>query len=165
MLSADQSTLEVRAFAVWAKRRLLPRPAVKILFAATERLSLSAVAALARLREHHGRTAQLFAENRRLRLEMAELRSQNDLLRTRIDGVPPRQRRHYSTEARFQILEHMRRFLLSVEKTVARFLVTSQTLYNWLRELDRNPEAQTIGRLLRTPPLTRYANVVRRLVR
>ena len=128
-------------------------------------MTLTCLAALARLREA-GRFARLFAENKRLRIENAELRGQNHILRSRLDRIPARQRPHYAPEVRFQILEHMKAFLLSVEETARRFLVTPQTLYNWLRELEGHPDAQTIGVLLRpAPPLTRYANVVRRLAR
>jgi hypothetical protein len=69
----SEAKLEDRALAAWAKRRLLPRPAVKALLAATESLTLAGLAALGRLRER-GEQARLLAENRRLRIENDELR-------------------------------------------------------------------------------------------
>jgi len=60
----------------------------------------------------------------------------------------------------------MRRFLLSVDETARRFLVTPQTLYNWLKELNRSPEANSIGSLLKpSPPIRRYGDIARRLTR
>ena len=161
----DEGSLEERAIVTWAKRRLLPRPAAKAMLSATANLTLCMVAVFARLQER-GQASRLVAENGRLRLENAERRSLNDILRSRLDRIPARERPHYTPEVRFQILEHMRRFLLSVEEAAHRVLVTPQTLYNWLRELDLHPDAKTIGALLRaSPPITRYANVVRRLAR
>jgi putative transposase len=161
----SEATLEDRALAAWMRRRLLPRPAAKALLAATESLTLACLAALNRLRES-GELASLVAENRRLRVEIAELRSENEILRSRIERIPPHERPHYSPEARFEIVLHRHRFLLSVDETARRFLVTPQTIYNWLRELKRNPDAHTIGSLLKpTPPIRRYGDVARRLAR
>jgi transposase InsO family protein len=163
--TAPEASLQDRAVLTWTRRRQLPRRAAKAFLAATEGLTLASVGALNRLRER-GHAGRLLADNGRLRLETAELRSRNTILTSRIASIPPRERRHYSPEVRFQILEHMKRFLLSVEDTAHRFQITPQTLYNWQKELDRNPAATTVGTLLRpTPPVTRYANVVRRLAR
>jgi hypothetical protein len=135
------------------------------LLAAAEALTLACLIAIGRLRERGG-FHRLAADHKRLLLENAELRAQIDILRSRLETIPARERPHYSPQARFLILEHMRTYLLSVEETARRFLITSQTLYNWLRELARNPTATAIGVLLRPmPPLRRYHDVVRRLAR
>jgi transposase InsO family protein len=60
----------------------------------------------------------------------------------------------------------MRAYLLSVEETAHRFRITPQTLYNWLGDSRRHPEATSVGSLLKpVPPLRRYADVVRALAR
>jgi len=164
-MSTSEATLEDRALVTWARRRLLPAQAARNLLNATEALTLTCLAALGRLREAGG-LARLLAENKRLRIEMAELRSRVGIVHARLADIPPRQRPHYSPQARFQILEHMKAFLLSVEETARRFLITPQTLYNWRAELARQPDSRTIGVLLRpSPPITRYADVARRLAR
>jgi putative transposase len=164
-MSNSQATLEDRALAAWANRRRLPGEAARRLLTVTEALTLSCLVALGRLREA-GHTGRLLADNKRLRMENAELRSQCLILRSRLECIPARHRPHYTPEVRFQILEHMRAFLLSVEETARRVLVTPQTLYNWLRDLALHPAARTIGLLLRpVPPIRRYGNVLRRLVR
>ncbi len=164
-MSPSSPGLEDRAFGVWARRRQLPRTAASQLLAATEALTLAALASLARLREGAVH-ARLLAESRRLRIENAELRSESHILRSRLEKLPPRERPHYSPEARFQILAHIRAYLLPLDQAARRFLVTPQTLHNWLSELRHHPDARTIGSLVRPqPPLRRYADVVRRLVR
>jgi transposase InsO family protein len=162
-MPATETVLEDRAVIAWARKRLLPHDAARRLLAAAEAVTLACVIAIGRLRERGGFHC-LAAEHKRLLLENAELRGQIDILRARLEGIPARERPHYSPQARFLILEHMRRtYLLSVEDTARRFLVTGQTLYNWLRELARNPTATAIGVLLRTPPpMRRYHDVVRR---
>ena len=89
----DEGSLEERAIVAWAKRRLLPRPAAKAMLSATANLTLCMVAVFARLQER-GQASRLVAENGRLRLENAERRSLNDILRSRLDRIPARERPH-----------------------------------------------------------------------
>ena len=164
-MQTPESTLEARAVIAWTRRRLLARDAARHLLAAAEALTLSCLVAVGRLRETGGFN-RLAAENKRLGMEIAELRSEAAILRSRLAAIPARERPHYTPEARFLILEHMRTCLLTVEETARRFLVTPQTVYNWLREIARDPAATTIGVLLRPqPPLRRHHDVVRRLAR
>jgi transposase InsO family protein len=59
----------------------------------------------------------------------------------------------------------MKRYMLTVEETARRFLVTPQTIYNWLAEMRRNPDATSVGsKVVAVPPVRRYSSAVRRLV-
>ena len=55
-----------------------------------------------------------------------------EILAARLERVEPRRRRHYTPPLRYRILEHMKRYMLTVEETARRFLVTPQTIYNWI---------------------------------
>jgi putative transposase len=165
MKPSPEATLADRALAHWVSQRRVPAGAAHQLLAAAEALTLACLTSLERLRER-GRLGRLDADNKRLRLENAELRELIAIHRSRLEPIPPRQRPHYSPETRFRILQYMRTYLLSVEETARRCLLSGQTLYNWLRELAQSPSATTIGQLLRPqPPLRRYHDLQRRLVR
>jgi len=84
----------------------------------------------------------------------------------RLARLEPRSRPRYSPELRFRILEHMRTYMLSVQETARRFLVTPQTIYNWIDELRQDPAATTIGStVVPVPPVRRFSDAVRRLIR
>ena len=60
----------------------------------------------------------------------------------------------------------MKEYLLSVEETARRFLVTHQTIYNWLDELRQHLDKKTVGSTVApVPPVRRFSLGVRRLVR
>jgi transposase-like protein len=53
----------------------------------------------------------------------------------------------------------MRKYMLSLQETARRFLVTPQTVYNWLDELRQDPGATTIGStVIPVPPLRRFSD-------
>jgi len=55
--------------------------------------------------------------------------------------------------------------MLSVEETARRFLVSPQTIYNWLAEMLRHPDTETIGSIVKpVPPVRTFSRAVRRLV-
>jgi len=84
----------------------------------------------------------------------------------RLAKLAARSRPHYSPQLRFRILEHRRKYMLSVHETTRRFLVTHQTIYNWLEELHHQPDATSIGStVVPVPPVRRFSDAVRRLVR
>jgi transposase InsO family protein len=114
-----------------------------------------------------GTTAdKLFVELHKTRLLLREARDQAHILAARLERVEPRRRRRYTPPLRFRILEHMKRYMLTVEETARRFLVTPQTIYNWLAEMRRYPDATTIGSTVRpVPPVRTYSHAVRRLIR
>jgi transposase InsO family protein len=157
---------EDRVHHTWAKRRHLPRQAARALLSATQDLTVCALEAMARLRRRDDPLARACAEIHRLRLEVARVRAENDILRARLQRIPARERPHYTPSERFAILELMKAHLLSVEPTAQRFVITAQTLYNWLKDLREEPGKKTIGSLLKPiPPLRRYQDVVRSLAR
>jgi len=166
MADARDVPLEDRAILTWSQRKRLDGQAQRALLSASQDLTVCCLASLGRLRQQGDALSRLMAECRRLRIKAAERDETISILRERLKRMEPRRRPHYSPEARFRILEHARKFLLSVEQAAARFLVTPQTLYNWLAELRQHPQRRTLGSLLRpVPPLRRYANVVRSLAR
>ncbi|HJX61338.1 MAG TPA: hypothetical protein VJ578_02095, partial [Dehalococcoidia bacterium] len=77
---------------------------------------------------------------------------QIEILGEHIADREPRRRHRYSPKLRFRVLEHMRKFMLTVDEAARRFYVTAQTIYNWLGELRENPDAQTVGSLLKPVP-------------
>ncbi len=158
--------LTLRALHAVVKRKGSDRHAERAFLDATEGLALCCAAAWERRRQQGTTAEQLSAEIQKAHSVIHELRDWLAILSEHITDREPRRRHHYSPKLRFRILEHQRRFLLRVEETASRFHVTSQTVYNWLAELRENPEAQTIGSLLKpTPPVRRFADVVRRLCR
>jgi transposase InsO family protein len=166
MTHDDGTGLDDRVITSWSRRKALDRRARSILLSASEDLTVCCLLSLSRVRESRDPQAKLFTENRKLRIENARLQDENRLLRGRLQTIPARQRPHYSPAARFDILAHMKTFLLTVEQAARRFLVTAQTLYNWLAELKDKPDVETIGSLLKPePPVRRYHDVVRRLTR
>jgi hypothetical protein len=59
----------------------------------------------------------------------------------------------------------MKTWLLSIEDTAQRFLVSPRTISRWLKEATREPAKQAIGCLVKAiPPLPDYCYVVRDLV-
>jgi hypothetical protein len=88
-----------------------------------------------------------------------------ELLGGRLDKLPERRRPHYTPIQRWRILEIKRVLALSAEETARLFRVSIGTVLRWEAEAGREPEKTTIGSLLKpTPPLRRYADVVRHLV-
>ena len=88
-----------------------------------------------------------------------------DMLGSRFDKLPERKRPHYTPHQRWRILEIRRLLAFSAEETAALFLVATGTILRWELEAGREPDKDTVGSLLKpTPPLRRYADVVRHLV-
>ena len=87
-----------------------------------------------------------------------------DLLGSRLDKLPERRRPHYTPHQRWRILEVRRLLAFSAEETATLFRVSTGTVLRWDAE-GKEPGKQTVGSLLKpTPPITRYADVVRHLV-
>ena len=62
--------------------------------------------------------------------------------------------------------EGLRFLALSAEKTAHTFRISATTVLHWEQEARGEPERETVGSLLKpTPPVRRYADVVRHLVR
>jgi putative transposase len=158
--------LQDRAVLTATRRKPLELQARRALLSACEDLTLCSLVALARLRDQPDAKAALLVRLREAETRRREAEGRADILPERLDRIDPRCRPHYSPEARFRILCHMRTYLVSVEETARRFQITPQTLYNWLGDSRRHPDAQSVGSLLKPiPPLRRYADVVRALAR
>jgi transposase InsO family protein len=161
-----EDDLPLRAVLTSARRRLDDRHAERAFLQATEDLTLCSVAAWERLRQNGTTAEQLLAQNQKSLFLLREALDRADILAARLAKLDARRRPHYSPELRFRILEHMRKFMLSVQDAAARFSVTPQTIYNWLDELRQHPGATTVGStVVPVPPVRRFATAVRRLVR
>jgi transposase InsO family protein len=148
------------------KRHPDDRQAQRALLQATEELTLCFTAAWERLRQQGTTAEKLFLELRKTHFFLQETRDRVEILVARLERLEPRSRPHYSPQLRFRILEHMRTYMLSVQETARRFLVTPQTIYNWIDELRQSPTATTIGStVVPVPPVRRLSDAVRRLVR
>ncbi len=71
-----------------------------------------------------------------LRERLEKLRTQNELLRARLGRIEPHHRPRYAPWERLQLLLHRARYGLSIEATAKAFLVTHQTVINWLKEAE-----------------------------
>jgi transposase InsO family protein len=157
--------LALRAVLACARRHTDRRHAERALLHATEDLSVCSVAAWQRVRADGTTAEKLFVELQHMRVLLREARERAEILATRLERVEPRRRRHYTPPLRFRILEHVKRYMLTVDETARRFLVTPQTIYNWIAEMRRNPDATTVGsKVVAVPPVRRYSSAVRRLV-
>ena len=158
--------LALRAVISCTKRHGDERQAQRALLQATEDLTLCFTAACERLRQDGTTAQQLYLELQKTRFLLQEMRDRDEILVARLARLEPRSRPRYSPELRFRILEHMRTYMLSVQETARRFLVTPQTIYNWIDELRQDPAATTIGStVVPVPPVRRFSDAVRRLVR
>ncbi|MBX7187484.1 MAG: hypothetical protein K1Y01_20235 [Vicinamibacteria bacterium] len=123
----------------------------------------------------------LDAQLRRLRLSddaltmalarIKELETRNGILtemvetfQTRLRKIAPKKRPHYSGPARFKALQLRQTMGWSIEEAAAQFVVTPTTFTRWEDAAD--PARQTVGPDIQPdPPIRRYADVVRALVR
>jgi transposase InsO family protein len=105
------------------------------------------------------------AEIEELHVRVAALEEAVDLLGTRWDKIPARERPHYTPEQRFRIVRIRQVLRLSTLNTAHLFRISDDTIYEWDHEARQEPESETIGSLVRPqPPVRRYADVVHHLV-
>lgn len=101
----------------------------------------------------------LAAEVAALRERLEKLRSENELLRARLERIEPHRRPFYAPWERLGILLHRARYGLSLEATARAFVVTVQTLLNWTKEVESG-----VARLVRSrKPLNALPDFVREL--
>lgn len=87
-----------------------------------------------------------------------------DAFQTRLRKIAPRKRPHYPGPARFKALQLRQAMGWSVEEAAAQFVVTPVTFMRWEDAAD--PAHQTVGPDIQPdPPIRRYADVVRTVVR
>lgn len=160
-----EDDLALRAVVACARRRGEERRVERALLQATRDLTVCSAAAWEQQRSGGTTAEKLWVELQHTRLLLREARENAEILAARIEGVGPRRRRRYTPPQRFRILEHMKTYLLSVEAAARRFLVTPQTIYNWLAEMRRHPDTTAIGSIVSpVPPVRTFSRAARRLV-
>jgi len=147
------------------KRRCLDTLALRALVKATHLLGLALAERLREYRDSGDPVADRFAQVQEQALHVALLREGLEILASRWNKIPERQRSHYAPEARFRSLRLKTLLALSAEETARIFRISVTTVLRWEHEARGEPERETVGTLLEpTPPVRRYADVVRHLV-
>ncbi len=94
-----------------------------------------------------------------------ELREISDLTRSRFLRIRASHRPHYTPEERFRIVVFIRTYGYSLGDAASLFLVDPNTISRWMAEATRDPDANTVGSLLKaTPPVRTKSDVTRELV-
>ncbi|HEY2944636.1 MAG TPA: hypothetical protein VGN09_19535 [Vicinamibacteria bacterium] len=139
------------------------RLALRAALTAVHLLGLAGGTHLRQWRGARGPLSDLYA-----RLQQAELQARLawevvEILSSRLAKIPDRRRPHYSPSHHFRILELKSLLRWSRELATRVFLVCANTLSNWERSAD--PAAHTVGVDVKpSPPVRRFADVVRQLV-
>jgi putative transposase len=139
--------------------------ALPALLHATHLFGLALGSAFGRLRESGATAARLFerAEERALLLRMT--REAAEILGARWDKVPERHRPHYVPEQRFRILRFRSFLSLSQRETAGMFRVSVETIARWEMETT-SADGDTARPLVApNPPVRRFADVVRAVVK
>ena len=140
-------------------------PALPALLRATHLLGLALGSALGRLRESGSTAARMFVRAEEQALLLRTAREAAEILGARWDKVPERQRPHYVPEHRFRILR-IRSFLgLSQRETAAMFRVSVKTIARWEMEAMSPGREDPRPLVAPNPPVRRFADVVRALVK
>jgi hypothetical protein len=118
---------------------------------------------LRRLRERNDPLAEALARAKEAELKAACFLTAAQTIGARFDRLPDRKRPFYRPRQRFQILELKNLLGLSADQVASLFRVCPHTILNWERNVD--PDQKTVGKTVRpTPPITRFAEVVRHTV-
>ena len=148
----------------FSRFRLLPAAALRTLLKAQELLGLALGLSFLEFRETHGKLGRSFVDRKLDAFSAQDALAIADILRARLGKLPERRRPHYNPRDRCKILELKARNGWSAAETARFFLLSPNTIYGWLAEV--NHDTETIGSLVRPdPPVQRYADVVRELVR
>jgi transposase InsO family protein len=147
------------------KRRMLDGLALRGLMKATHLLGLALAERLRQYRGSGDPVLDRFAELQEQTLHVTLLREAVDILGSRWDKLPERQRPHFTPEARFRILRLKTLLALPAEETARTFRVCVGTVLRWEHEALREPARPTIGSLVKPhPPVRRYCDIVRHLI-
>lgn len=148
------------------KRRLLDDLALRALMKATHLLALALAERIRQYRDSGDAVLDRFGQLQEQTLHVTLLREALDILASRWDKIPERQRPHFTPVARFRILRIKTLLALSADETASTFRVSSATILRWEQEALATPERITVGSLLEpVPPVRRYHDTVRHLVR
>ena len=139
--------------------------ALPALLRATHLLGLAFGTALGRMRESGATAARMFERAEESALLLRMTREAAEILGARWDKVPERQRPHYVPEQRFRILR-IRSFLgLSQRETAAMFRVSVETIARWEMETTSADGEAPRPLVAPNPPVRRFADVVRAVVK
>jgi transposase InsO family protein len=147
------------------KRRLLDGLALRALMKATHLLGLALAERLRQYRDAGDPVVDRFAQIQEQTLQAALLHEALDILGSRWDKLPERQRPHFTPEARFRILRLKAFLAWSAEDTAHIFRISVGTILRWEQEASLEPLGPSIGSLLKpVPPVRRYCDLARHLV-
>src|SRR5450830_1551056 len=139
--------------------------ALPALLRASHLLGLALGSALGRLRESGATAARLFERAEESPLLLRMMRESAAILGARWDKVPERHRPHYEPEQRFRILR-IRSFLgLSQRETAQMFRVSTETIARWEVETTSPDGEAPLPLVASNPPVRRFADVVRAVVK
>jgi transposase InsO family protein len=147
------------------KRRSLDDLALRALMKATHLLGLALAERLRQYRDSSDPVLDRFARLQEQTLHTALWREALEILGSRWDKLPERQRPHFTPEARFRILRLKTLMALPAEETARTFRVSAGTVLRWEHEALREPARPSIGSLVKpVPPVRRYCDIVRHLI-
>ena len=139
--------------------------ALPALLCASHLLGLAVGSALGRLRKSGATAARLFERAEESALLLRMTREAAAILGARWDKVPERHRPHYVPEQRFRILR-IRSFLgLSQRETAEMFRVSTETIARWEMETTSVDGEAPRPLVAPNPPVRRFADVVRAVVK
>jgi transposase InsO family protein len=143
--------------------RTTERLGVRAAFAAAQLFGIAAGIALRQLRAMSDPLAEALARAKEEQLKAIVMGQVADILGARFDKLPERKRPFYTSQQRFRILELGSLLGWPADQIARVFRVCTTTIRNWQNAAD--PEARAIGPTVRpTPPVTRFADVVRNTV-
>ncbi len=163
VLDATPDTFAERLFVRARERKPIDRLALRALLKAQRLLSLALGQRLMELRSSQDPAEQTLAAQHANTALVHLLRETVDLLGTRLDKLPTRQRPHYTPVQRFRILQLIQLAGLSRDEAATLFRVALSTLSGWAASA--NPDTQTVGSTVKpTPPVRRCGDTVQHLV-
>lgn len=143
--------------------RATERLALRAALAAAHLFGLAVGILLRRLRDVDDPLATALAQAKEAELKATLLARSIEILGARFDKLPDRKRPFYTPSQRFHILELKNLIGWAADHTAKVFRVCAHTILNW--ENDADPKAKTVGSTVRaTPPVTRFADVVRNTI-
>jgi transposase InsO family protein len=139
--------------------------ALPALLRASHLFGLALGSALGKLRDSGVTAARMFERAEESALLLRMTREATGILGARWDKVPERHRPHYPPEQRFRILR-IRSFLgLSQRETAEMFRVSTETIARWEMETTTVDGEAARPLVAPNPPVRRFADVVRALVK
>ena len=142
-----------------------PPAALPALLRASHLFGLALGSALGKLRDSGVTAARMFERAEESALLLRMMREAAGILGARWDKVPERHRPHYAPEERFRILR-IRSFLgLSQRETAVMFRVSTETIARWEMEATSADGEAPRPLVAPNPPVRRFADVVRAVVK